>query len=64
MFTSYADSVMAHTDAEGKLNAFDVQQLLKEHGFTTTDWVKDHAARNISDELLDHAETILHWLGY
>ena len=64
MFTSFEDSLIAHTDSEGRLQAHLVRQLLNEHGFTVSEWVKDCESRGKSDELLDHAETILEWLGY
>ena len=61
---SYAESVMSFTDSEGKLNALNIKQLLNEHGFTVADWIADHAARNMHDDLIDDAQTILNWLGY
>ena len=64
MFCSYSASVLAHADAEGRLNAFDVKQLLNEHGFTVNDWCQDVERRGWSCEVLDDAHKLLTWLGY
>ena len=61
---TYEESVLAFADSEGKLNAFNVRQLINEHGLTVSDWVSDCEARGLSDDLLDDAQAILTWLGY
>jgi hypothetical protein len=38
--------------------------LLNEHGFTVNDWCQDVERRGWSSDVLDHAPTLLRWLGY
>mgnify|MGYP003116821528 FL=1 len=63
MTCSYSESVLNHA-SDGYLNASDVKQLLNEHGFTVTDWCQDVERRGWSSDVLDHAPTLLTWLGY
>lgn len=59
MFTSYADSVMAHADAEGKLQSCVIEQLFDEHSSDLNEYVEAS-----TDENVDDAERVLDWLGY
>ena len=61
---SYRESVLNAADSEGRLNAFQVRDLVNAHGLTVTDWVKDCKARQWSEDSLDRADLILTWLGY
>lgn len=54
----YEDSVLAHTNDDGRLSDFNCMKLCSEHGLLWSDAVKDLG------DYANHGETLLGWLGY
>ena len=54
----YEDSVLAHTDNDGRLSDFNCMKLCSEHSLLWSDAVKDLG------DYANHGETLLGWLGY
>ena len=54
----YEDSVLAHTDNDGRLSDANCKKLCNDHGFQ---WSK--AIADLGD-YANHGDTLLGWLGY
>ena len=54
----YEDSVLAHTDNDGRLSDFNCKKLCSEHNLLWSDAIKDLG------DYANHGETLLGWLGY
>lgn len=55
---TFEDSVLAHTDEDGRLSDALCIKLCSQHGITWTDCVPDLG------DYANHGETLLTWLGY
>ena len=58
MFTTYEDSVLAHTNDDGCLDLNDACHLLNQHEALLTDYLTETGDKSLN------AESILAWLGY
>jgi hypothetical protein len=58
MFTTYEDSVLAHTNDEGCLDLNDACNLLYQHEALLTDYLTETGDKSLN------AEQMLAWLGY
>ena len=57
-WVTYEDSVIAHTDNDGRLSDANCHKLCDDHGLRWFDAVKDLG------DYANHGETLLGWLGY
>lgn len=58
MLTSYAESVLAHTDENGCLPASVANQLINDHFLCMADYLEE------TRDTKFHASELLNWLGY
>lgn len=58
MFTTYEDSVLAHTNDDGCLDLNDACHLLNQHHALLTDYLTETGDKSLN------AEQMLAWLGY
>ena len=58
MFTTYEDSVLAHTNDDGCLDLNDACHLLNQHEALLTDSLTETGDKSLN------AEQMLAWLGY
>ena len=58
MFTTYEDSVLAHTNDDGCLDLNDACHLLNQHEALLTDYLTETGDKSLN------AEQMLAWLGY
>ena len=58
MFTTYEDSVLAHSNDDGCLDLNDACHLLNQHEALLTDYLTETGDKSLN------AESILAWLGY